>query len=265
MWTILLIVMDATGWCIARLPPAIGQVSSRMLAFFLARIDRGRDSFRTPLTASFPKWDMNGHTRAHHAHIRRCLWGIFELIESIWAGPARVTGRVDIVGWPQLVALQHQGIPVILLAGHFIGLPLVVRALAERVPLHVVARMFRHPLFQQALARLSHRTGGGLIDGADGRAICRSLMQGKTVLLLADYGMEGNNQPAASQPVSRLAQRSGSVVLPLHYHRHGGTYRLSIGAPLPWANLTAEALQSQYRAWIEESPTEYLWPRRRRS
>jgi lauroyl/myristoyl acyltransferase len=148
---------------------------------------------------------------------------------------------------------------VILLAGHFIGLPLAVRALAERVPLRVVARMFRHRLFQLLLARLGHRTGGGLIDGANGRAICRSLMQGETILILADYGMAGTSQSAASH-VSRLARRSGAVVLPLHYHRHGRVHQLCVGRPLPLVGLTAEALQSLYATWIQESPAEYLWP-----
>lgn len=261
MGTVLLTVMDAAGWGIARLPPAIGQISSRMLAFSLERMGPGRNSFSASLAACFPDRDLDWQTRTHRAHLRRRFRGIFELIESLWAGPARVTGRVQIVGWPQLVALQRQGVPVILLAGHFIGLPLAVRALAERVPLRVVARMFRHRLFQQLLARLGHRTGGGLIDGADGRAICRSLMRGETMLILADYGMAGASQSAASHAVSRLAHRSGAVVLPLHYRRHGRAHQLYVGTPLPLAGLTAEALQSLYTAWIQESPAEYLWPR----
>lgn len=261
MGTVLLILMDATGWCIARLPPAIGQISSRVLAFPLEGIDLGMDSCRASLTACFPDRDLDWQRRTHRAHLRRRLGGIFELIESLWASPAQVTGRVHVVGWPQLIALQRQGVPVMLLAGHFIGLPLAVRALAERVPLRVVARMFRHPLFQHLLARLGRRTGGGLIDGADARAICRSLTRGETILLLGDYGMGSDRQSPASDAVSRLAQRSGSVVLPLHYHRQGRMHQLQIGAPLPLAGLTAEALQSMYTAWIQESPAEYLWPR----
>ena len=260
MGTVLLTVMDATGWCIARLPPSIGQISSHMLAFSLERIGPGRDLFRTSLAACFPDRDLDWQTRTHRAHLRRRLLGIFELIESLWADPACVTGRVHIVGWPQLVALQRQGVPVILLAGHFIGLPLAVRALAERVPLRVVARMFRHRLFQRLLARLGQRTGGGLIDGADGRAICRSLMRGETILLLADYGMTGASQSVASHAVSRLAHRNGAVVLPLHYQRNGRAHQLCVGTPLPLARLTEEALQSLYTAWIQESPAEYLWP-----
>jgi len=262
MGTVLLAVTDVAGWCIARFPPVIAQISSRMLAFSLERIGPGRNAFRSSLAACFPDRDLDWQTRIHRAHLQRRLWGIFELIESLWAGPARVTARVHIIGWPQLVALQRQGVPVILLAGHFIGLPLAVRALAERVPLRVVARMFRHRLFEKVFARLGQRTGGGLIDGADGRAICRSLMQGETILILADYGIAGASHSAASHAVSRLAHRSGAVVLPLHYHRHGKAHQLYLGTPLPLAGLTAEALQSLYTAWIQESPAEYLWPRR---
>lgn len=254
--------MDVAGWCIARLPPAIGQISSRMLAFFLERMGPGRNAFLSSLATNFPDHDLDWRTRTHRAHLQRRIRGIFELIESLWAGPARVTGRVHIVGWPQLVALQRQGVPVILVAGHFIGLPLAVRALAERVPLRVVARMFRHHLFEKVFARLGHRTGGGLIDGADGRAICRSLMRGETILILADYGVaEASQSTAASHAVSRLAQRSGAVVLPLHYRRHDRAHLLCVGIPLPLAGLTADALQSLYTAWIQESPAEYLWPR----
>lgn len=221
--------------------------------------------FRIHLPDAFPNRDRQWHRQTYRIHLQHRFHGACELIRTLWADPVQVTAQVQVIGWPQLIALQNQRVPVILLAGHFVGLPLTVRALAERVPLRVVARMFRPPLFQHVLTRLARRTGGGLIDGADGRAICRSLKQGETILILADYGMADDVRSAARNAIYRLAQRSGSVVLPLHYLRQGKAYRLYVGMPLSAAELTAEGVQSLYLTWIEQWPAEYLWPRIRRT
>jgi lauroyl/myristoyl acyltransferase len=254
-------IIDVTGWCLARMPPGVDWIASRILALGLRCLDAGRPSLFSVLKVHFPERDRYWHGQVHHAHLQRGVSGILDLIQVLWGTPDSVMRRVSVINWPQLVTFHQQGVPVILLAGHFIGLPMGVRALAERIPLQVVARMFRHPGFYRPLARLTHRSGGGFIDGGNGRALYRSLRQGKIVLILADYGMAGKTQRTAMGMVLRLANRTGAVVLPLHCQHHGRSDTLHVGAPLPPTELGDAALQALYRAWIVASPAEYLWPR----
>ncbi|MES1994242.1 MAG: hypothetical protein V4457_11800 [Pseudomonadota bacterium] len=255
------IIIDVAGWCLARMPPGVDWIANRILALGLRCLDAGRPSLLNVLQAHFPERDHHWHGRMHRAHLQRRVSGILDLIRALWGTPDCVMRRVSVINWPQLVTFRQQGVPVILLAGHFIGLPMGARALAERIPLQVVARMFRHPGFHRSLARLARRSGGGIIDGGNGRALYRSLQRGETVLILADYGMAGDAQRVAMGMVLRLANRTGAMVLPLHCKHHGRCYALHVGAPLPSAELGDEALQALYQAWIVASPAEYLWPR----
>ena len=215
------IVIDMAGWGLARLPAVVDGVAHRFSAAALHATAAGRSALHPALMNHFPDRERAWYDRIHEVHLQRCALGILDFIRALWGTPQAVMRRVSVQHWPQLVAYREQGVPVILLAGHFIGLPIAVRALAERIPLQVVARMFGHPGLRRPLTRLARRTGGGCSDGGRARALYQHLRRGETVLLLADYGMAEDGRRAAIGVVSRLVERTGAGVLPLAYRRQG--------------------------------------------
>jgi lauroyl/myristoyl acyltransferase len=249
--------LDVTGRCLTRLPRRAKASAAVVLGWVLWRCEIHRPP---PFPALFPDGApaaLRGRLRSHF--MRRAM-ALFNLAEAVWGEPGRVLAQVSVTGWPDILALQRRGVPVILLGAHFIDLPLPIRVLAERVPIGLVARMFRHPLAQQPLAALARRTGGSLIDGEDPRAICRSLRRGETVLILADYPQSAAS-PTATDRIERLARTTGAVVLPLLCRRIDGRSWLAVGAPLGRGGLNDEALRALFAGWIAEAPIDYLWPR----
>lgn len=255
--------IDGLGWALARLPEMAQRGGGRLLNTVLQRAEVRHPVMRETLVEALPALAPHEATRLLQAHLRHRAAGAFGFVQALWAGSTRILDKASVTGWPQLVRYQRQGVAVILIAGHFIDLPVGVRALAERVPVQLVARLFRHPALRRPVARLARRTGGCLIDGGNARAIVRALQRGETVLILADYplGQHPRSAPAAER-IARLAQWTGAVVLPMGCRREGGRLHLEIGAPLPLESTGDAALQTLYQSWIDVSRIDYLWPRR---
>lgn len=250
-------VAEVAGRCLARLPEVAKAHAAAVLGWVLWR----RESRCPPrLAVRFPAGPPGAPGDWLRACFTRRAMALFNLADALWGTPRRALAGVSVTGWPALAALQRQRIPVILLAGHFIDLPVGVRALAERVPLVVVARMFRHPALRRPLARLARRTGGKLVDGRDAREIWRCLRRGETVLILADYPVPGGSR-ATEDRIGRLARATGAVVLPLSCRRVDARLCLAVGTPLTDDQTSDAALRALYAGWIAESPIDYLWPR----
>ena len=255
--------IDGLGWALARLPEMAQRGGSQLLSAVLQSAEARHPVMHETLVEALPALARHDVTRLLQAHLYRRAAGVFGFVEALWGRPACILDKASVTGWPQLVQYQRQGVAVILIAGHFIDLPAGVRALAERVPVQLVARLFRHPAFRRPVARLAQRTGGCLIDGGNPKAIVRALQRGGTVLILADYPLDQSLQSApAAERIARLAQWTGAVVLPVGCRREGGRPHLEIGAPLPLESTGDAALQGLYQNWIEAARIDYLWPRR---
>lgn len=250
-------VVDGAGRCVSRLPKSATDCAAGVLGWTLWRCET---RCPPPFPVLFPAGAPAALQDQLPAYFRRRATALFNLAESLWGTPGRAPAGVSVTGWPAIADLQRRRVPVILLAGHFIDLPVGIRALAERVPLGLVARLFRHAALRRPLARLARRTGGKLVDGGDAWEICRHLKRGETVLILADYP-EPAGPAAATDRIRRLAHATGAVVLPLSCRRVDARLRLSVGTPLPHDQMCDAAVRALYARWIAEAPMDYLWPR----
>lgn len=248
---------DAIGCCLARLPTAAKARGAFVLGWVLWRCEIHRPLLFPALFPDGAPAALRGRLRAY---FERRAMALFNLAEALWGDTRRVLVQVSVTGWPDILDLQRRGIPVILLSAHFIDLPVAVRALAERVPIGLVARLFRHAALRRPLVRLARRTGGKLVDGCDAREICRRLKHGETVVILADYP-EPAGSPAATDRIERLARATRAVVLPLSCRRIDGRLSLVVGMPLGRSELNDEALRMLFAGWIAAAPIDYLWPR----
>ncbi|HMM44220.1 MAG TPA: hypothetical protein PKE41_01150 [Candidatus Macondimonas sp.] len=249
--------VDGAGRCLSRLPKAATVCAAGVLGWLLWRCET---RCPPPFPVLFPAGAPAALQGQLPAYFRRRAAALFNLIESLWGTPGRAPAGVSVTGWPAIADLQRRRVPVILLAGHFIDLPVGIRALAERVPIGLVARLFRHAALRGPLARLASRTGGKLVDGCDAREICRRLKHGETVVILADYP-EPAGSPTATDRIERLARATRAVVLPLSCRRIDGRLSLAVGMPLGRSELNDEALRTLFAGWIAEAPIDYLWPR----
>ena len=249
--------VEASGRCLARLPRAARARGAFVLGWVLWRCEIHRPP---PFPALFPDGAPAALRGRLRAYFTQRAMALFNLAEALWGDAGRVLVQVSVTGWPDILALQRRGIPVILLGAHFINLPVAVRALAERVPIGLVARLFRHAALRRPLARLASRTGGKLVDGCDAREICRRLKHGETVVILADYP-EPAGSPTATDRIERLARATRAVVLPLSCRRIDGRLSLAVGTPLPHDQMTDAAVRALYAEWITQAPMDYLWPR----
>ena len=249
--------VDVAGRFLARLPKAATACAAGVLGWALWRCET---RCPPPFPVLFPAGAPAALQDRLPAYFRRRAAALFNLAESLWGTPGRAPAGVSVIGWPAIADLQRRRVPVILLAGHFIDLPVGIRALAERVPLGLVARLFRHAALRRPFVRLANRTGGKLVDGGDAREICRHLKRGETVVILADYP-EPPGPAAATDRIRRLARATGAAVLPLSCRRMDSRLQLAFGTPLPHHQMTDAAVRALYARWIAEAPIDYLWPR----
>ena len=110
--------LDVTGRCLTRLPRRAKESAAVVLGWVLWRCEIHRP---LPFPALFPDGApaaLRGRLRPHF--MRRAM-ALFNLAEAVWSEPGRVLGQVSVTGWPDILALQRRGIPVILLGAHFMG------------------------------------------------------------------------------------------------------------------------------------------------
>lgn len=197
-------------------------------------------------------------------------------------GREDVIAATEVEGLEELRAAVERGKGVVLVTGHFGNWEIGGAALAARgIPLDVVARRQKNPLFDELINGARRRLGMKVIrQGEATRESLRTLRAGRALALVADQDARrsGLFVPFFGRPASThrgpalLALRSGApVFMGLAVRLPEGGYLLRLRRiPAPDVQdpaaavqaLTEEHVLALERA-VREAPTQYLWHHRR--
>jgi len=198
--------------------------------------------------------------------------------------PAQVLDRTELVGLELVRLPLTEGRGVLILTGHLGNWEIGGAATAAcGIPLDVVARRQKNPLFDAHLVRVREKLGMRVIDrrGAT-RHVLRAVREPRAVALVADQNVRAGGLfvdffgvPASTERgPALLAARTEAEVVVAIVHRLPGPlarYRLSF-EPLGSESRSAEAedptvLTRAYLAALErgirEAPDQYFWFHRR--
>jgi len=270
IWTVL-------GWLCACLSDRLQRGLGRWLGALLWRFMSGwRQVAVRNLSLCFPHWQAHEHRRVAKDSFSQLGYALFALALALWGSDRRIDQLIQVQGDELLRHRQREGVPVLLIGFHFFPNSLAIRALAQRMPIHVVARMFVLPAVARALRRLAQRTGGGYSTGANPRIILAELRQGHTVLMLPDQdiGVRGScfapffGIPAATMTsVARYARLTRAQVMVFRLSSYGRGYVLSLEPLAQWPDAEDITAMQRLNELLEHSvrsqPSWYFWQHRR--
>lgn len=270
-------IWTALGWLCAHLPDRVQRGLGRWLGALLWRFmpDWRQVAVRN-LSLCFPYKQAHEHRRLAKDSFSQLGYALFALALALWGSDRRIDSLIQVQGDERLRHWQHEGVPVLLIGFHFFPNSLAIRALAQRIPIHVVARMFVLPAVARALQRLAQRTGGGYSTGANPRIILTELRQGHTVLMLPDQdiGMRGScftpffGIPAATMTsVARYARLTRARVMVFRLSPRGRGYVLNLEPLLQWPDAddvaAMQRLNERLEHGVRSQPSWYFWQHRR--
>lgn len=183
-----------------------------------------------------PEWRRQV-ARASYRHLGR--EGV-ALLRMQAMSPAEVRGRTEVVGLEMVRRPLTEGRGVLILTGHLGNWEIGGAATAAcGIPLDVVARRQKNPLFNAHLVRVREKLGMRVIDrqGAT-RHVLRAMREPRAVALVADQNVRAGGLfvdffgvPASTERgPALLAERTGADVVVAIVHRLPGRtaqYRLS--------------------------------------
>jgi KDO2-lipid IV(A) lauroyltransferase len=194
-----------------------------------------------------------------------------------WAPSERIRGFAAIEGLDKLKALA--GRPVILLAPHFTGIETAWARLCMELDLAGVYASQKNPLFNDALYRGRTRFGKPTVflRKDNMRKIVKAVKDGIPLFYQPDLDFGRRESlfvpffgvPAATVPgLSRLAQLTGAVVLPVISRMTPTGYVAEIGEP--WADFPGPDVEADTRrmnafieAEVRRTPEQYYWVHKR--
>jgi KDO2-lipid IV(A) lauroyltransferase len=270
-------IWTALGWLCACLPDRLQRGFGRWLGALLWRLmpDWRWVAIRN-LSLCFPHWQTHQHRSLARDSFSHLGYALFALALALWGSDRRIDKLIQVQGDEQLRHWQRLGMPVLLIGFHFFPNSLAIRALAQRMPIHVVARMFVLPAVARVLRRLARRTGGGYSTGANPRIILTELRRGHTVLMLPDQdiGVRGScftpffGIPAATMTsVARYARLTRAQVMVFRLSPRGRGYVLNLEPLSQWPDADDVAAMQRLNELLEHSvcsqPSWYFWQHRR--
>ncbi len=270
-------IWTALGWLCAHLPDRAQRGLGHWLGALLWRImPQWRQVALRNLSLCFPQWLAHEHRHVAKDSFSQLGYAWFALALALWGSDERIDKLIQVQGDEQLRHWQRQGVPVLLIGFHFFPNSLAIRTLAQRLPLHVVARMFVLPAVARALRRLARRTGGDFSTGANPRTILTELRRGRTVLMLPDQdiGVRGScfaplfGIPAATMTsVARYARLTRAQVMVFRLSPCGCGYVLHLEPLAQWPDAEDITAMQRLNELLEHSvrsqPSWYFWQHRR--
>jgi len=206
------------------------------------------------------------------------------LLRMASLGPQKVRSRTRVQGLELVQKALEGGTGVIIVTGHFGNWEIGGSALAARgVPMDVVARRQKNPLFDRRIRRSREALGMSVIYREDApRHVLRSLRKGRAVALVADQNVSVGGifvdffgTPASTtRGPAIFALRSGAPMILGIARRVPGwsaAYEVTL-TPLELPDTgdpqrDIEILTGRYLAALEqvvrETPEQYFWPHKR--
>lgn len=271
-------LLIATGWCLARLPLAPLLRGGALLGRCAWRIGgRRRDITETNLRLCFPELDPSARAALGREVFRHAGIGIAETL-SVWLNPRRnLAPRVCLEGADALRSAAQRG-GVLVIGGHFSALECVGPALASALPMDVVYRRNRNAAWEWLQVRGRRRYFPNVIEREDTRSLIRALREGHIVWYAPDqdYGPKHSvfapffgTTAATLAATGRIVRLGGAAVFFASQHRDEvpgrWTVRLAPIEDYPGSNPVADA--TRINALLEQAiridPAQYLWLHRR--
>ncbi|WP_020145986.1 lysophospholipid acyltransferase family protein [Thioalkalivibrio sp. ALJ15] len=271
----------AALWFIARLPWrwAIGLGEALGIALYHVAKSR-RYVVRRNLEMCFPELSESQREKWVRANFRYTGRGVAEVALGWFGGKAvdRIPCRID--GLHHLRAAAEEGIPVILLSGHFSCIELAGRLFGQHAEMAVIYKpMEKKPVLERAMKQGRENSLSRAISKDDIRGILRTLKSGVPVWYAGDQNIRRAEQvfvplfgmtAATTTGLPRLAQMGRARVLPLFYHvnSEGDGYEIEIGPPIeayPSDDRTRDAarMNEVLEEAIRANPQQYFWAHRR--
>lgn len=266
-------------YCLGRLPYRWQMSLGRQLGRLMGRIGKSRKHIaRVNLSLCLPELGAAEREQLLNRHLEAVGMAMMEMALSWWMPTPRLRSLAHIEGMEHLHAALQQGRGAILLIGHFTTMPVIARALAHTIPLHVTYRRDKNPLYQAMYERV-YRRRGELIAHTDLRAMFRALKKNETLWYAPDQNYAGKHSafvpffgvPASTiTATSRIAKTSGAPVIPVFAQRlpDDAGYRITLQAPLedfPGENDVSDAARILriIEGHVRQIPEQYLWVHRR--
>ncbi|MBB6249571.1 lysophospholipid acyltransferase family protein [Nitrospirillum iridis] len=216
-------------------------------------------------------WDNLGRTLAEYPHLKtiRAEWG----------------QRVELSGTEHILGLETDGMPGVILTGHFANWELVAMTVHKcGLRMTAIYRAPNNPSVDKLLAEARGDLGTDLVP--KGRTSAKGIlatMRARGILgILADQKLnEGIAVPFMGHDAMTgtiagdVVVRHGAVVVPVKVTRQPGGARFRIQAfpPLDLPALTGDrpadiravtvAVNELLEKWVRESPSQWLWTHRR--
>ncbi len=198
----------------------------------------------------------------------------------VWQGdPDRIRRLCRLEGLERLEALRQQGLPVIVLAPHFMGIDAGALRLLLELPMASMFAPQRSRALTEAMTAGRVRLGATMIARREGvRPLVRWLREGGVLHYSPDMDLGRREAvfvpffgvPAATvTALPRLARAGGAVILPMVTEMTAEGYVARIHEP--WQRAADESdpfpVLARMNAFIEsqirQMPEQYLWSHRR--
>ena len=266
-------------WMLHWLPQPVLAMLGRSfgkLAFFLAR--ERRDVALVNLKSCMPELDEDEVYKLAQRHFMALGRMATEWTVLWWGSEKRLRRMVRIVNLDRLLA--YKGVPVILLAPHFVGLDMCGVRLSMEMTLCTMYTQQKNRRFTELFlkGRMRFNSGNRPFSRQEGiRPLLRALKENIPAYFLPDQdaGREGAvfvpffGQTAATlTSLPRLARAANAVVIPAIPRQVENGYVLEIGEP--WKNYPGEDVKEdtfRMNLYIESvvrtMPEQYFWVHKR--
>lgn len=249
------------------------------LAYHFAYKPRG--TVLTNLKLCFPQQSVPWRAQICRHYFMNLGIGAMEFIMALWWSDKRCEALFKVSGLEHLDAAVAANRGVILLAGHFTCLEILIRLASLRdYPWQGVYRDLNSSWLNQLVYGHRARTARQMIERKQTRKLLRALQQGALMFYLPDMDMGKRFEtvfapffgiPAATiTATSRLAQTSGALVMPVAYHRLADNkgYEMKIMPALehfPSGDVVADAtrVNACLQELISQQPAQYFWHHKR--
>jgi KDO2-lipid IV(A) lauroyltransferase len=181
----------AIAWLIARLPLSWLMALGRGFGAAAYRLARSRRHItEVNLALCFPELTPEQRQALAHAAFVHAGVSLAEMI-MVWLNPRRpLEQRFSVDGLEHLNAARAGGRGVILLAGHFSCIDVASQPVSARVPLDVIYRENKNPVWEWLQVHGRSHYFEGVIERDDTRTMLRRLKAGNVIWYAADqdYG-----------------------------------------------------------------------------
>ncbi len=265
------LVMLPYSWQL-KLGAGLGDLSRYLLP-------RRRRIVEKNIALAFPRLSRQQQQRLVKESMRNSGIAVFETLLSWWGSEKLLNSLAHIEGMEHLQEAWKAQKGAILLGGHFTCMMLAGRMLSTRLPFQILVKKAKNPLFEALMRHYREKYYQGVIDSRNLRAMVRALKNNRICWYAPDQDFGRRHAvfapfmgiPATTLTITaRLAELSGSPVLPISYRRlpKGGGYRITISPPLaefPSGNELQDAtrINQLMEQQIQPAPEQYLWAHRR--